>query len=231
MTAHTREIEFKFAVDDPQAFRRLLAQLDLTAALLDQGVIQTNHFFDSHDLCLCRNHFAIRLREQGDKNILTIKGEQSSAHHGNSVLSNRVEEQVGLPQHTARALLDGSITPRYVIETYFAERATALLRLITSACGDRTLVHIGQFQNERIHVPPITLDLGDNSTIVEFELDTSTFPDGRVDYELEIEISEHSDAELIEDALIRLLQQAGIEWHSAPSKAKRFFSALARNPA
>lgn len=228
MTTHAREIEFKFAVENRQAFNRLLDYLNLPETLLDEGITQTNHFFDSDALCLHADHFVIRLRQQGDKNILTIKGESQPDKNADSILTNRIEEEAELTPETARALLRGSITPRQVIEMAFEHQSSSILQLIESACHEKTLAHIGKFRNVRIHLPPVNLSLGDTDTEVEFELDSSTFPDGSVEYELEVEITEYSDAVKIESALVSLLGQAGIEWHSAPSKAKRFFNSLAR---
>jgi len=228
MTTHAREIEFKFAVQGEQAFHQLVAYLHLPESSLEHGVTQTNHFFDSQAQCLHKQHFAIRLREESHTHILTIKGKPQADDGEDSILSDRVEEEVELSQETARALLQGHTTPRQVIEEYFGDRSAPLLQIIASACNQEALVHIGEFENVRIHLPPVDLVVGEISTPFEFELDTSTFPDGNIDHEIEIEITASSDAVKIEAALIELFQQAGIEWHSAPSKAQRFFSALSR---
>lgn len=228
MSAHSREIEFKFAVDGKQAFIQLLEHLKLSRSLLDKGVTQTNHFFDSAELCLHKNHFVIRLREEGENRILTIKGKQQKDAGGISVLTDRIEQEVVVPHEAALALLRGTIPARQVIKQHFGDRSSAILQMIASACQENDLVHIGKFENIRVHLPPVDLVIGDKSTTVEFELDTSTFPDGSIDHEFEIEITEHSDADNMEAALIELFQQAGIEWNSAPSKAERFFSALSR---
>jgi uncharacterized protein YjbK len=228
MTARSREIEFKFAVHGEQAFLQLLKHLQLPSSLLDTGVTQTNHFFDSQALCLHKNHFVIRLREEGENRILTVKGKKQEETDGASVLSDRIEQEVILPHETALALLRGNITARQAIKQHFGDRSSAILQMIASACHENELVHIGEFENIRVHLPPVDLVIGGTSTTVDFELDTSTFPDGNINHEFEIEITEHSDAENIEAALIELFQQAGIEWNSAPSKAERFFSALSR---
>jgi uncharacterized protein YjbK len=228
MAALSREIEFKFAVNNKQAFLQLLKHLNLSSSLLDHGVTQTNHFFDSQTLCLHKNHFVIRLREEGENRILTIKGEQQTETGGKGVLTDRVEQEVVLPHETALGLLRGNITARQVIKQHFGDRSSAILQMIASACNDNELVHIGEFENIRVHLPPVDLTVGDTSAAVEFELDTSTFPDGNIDHEFEVEIAENSDAENIQAALIKLFQQASIDWDSAPSKAERFFSALSR---
>ena len=228
MAENPREIEFKFAVHDKRAFIQLLEHLHLSRSLLDKGVTQTNHFFDSPSLCLHKNHVAIRLREEGKNRILTVKGAQRKETEGTSVLTDRIEQEVVLPHESAQALFNGNLTARQAIKQHFGHRSPTVLQMITSACDETELVHIGKFENIRVHLPPVDLTIGGTVTTVDFELDTSTFPDGNVDHEIEIEITEHSDAENIEAALIELFQQAGIEWDSAPSKAERFFSALSR---
>ena len=226
MTRASREIEFKFGVDGKHAFLRLVQQLDLPAYLLDHGVRQTNHFFDSTSHCLHTNHLAIRLREEDAYHFLTIKGGQPSKADADSVLTDRVEEEVTLSQETALALLSGKLSPVQVIRQQFESKSRSIVQLVNAACGDEKLAPVGRFHNIRIHLPPVVLPAGGSDEAIVFELDTSTFPDGRTDYEFEIEISEHSDAVAIKNALLGLFKQAGIDWHTAPSKAERFYAAL-----
>jgi uncharacterized protein YjbK len=226
MKSAGREIEFKFAVNDKQAFEQLIDYLDLPGSVLDNGVTQTNHFFDSPACCLHRHHFVIRLREENNSYILTIKGEQQAEQAENSVLTDRIEEEARLPQESARALLTGEVSPQQIINDHFNSKAASLLTMIETACDQQKLVHIGDFRNVRIHLPPVILPVGNGDERLEFELDSSTFPDGRVDYEIEIEISGQSDAGGIEAALKEMFRQAGIEWHAASSKAVRFFAAI-----
>ena len=94
MTRASREIEFKFGVDGKQAFHRLVQQLDLPAYLLEQGIKQTNHFFDSASHCLHTNHLAMRLREEDTCHVLTIKGGQPLKADADSVLTDGIEEEV-----------------------------------------------------------------------------------------------------------------------------------------
>lgn len=226
MKSPSREIEFKFGVSEKQAFYQLVAHLKLPESVLAEGVTQVNHFFDSPSLCLHKKHFAIRLREEKDKNLLTVKGEKTPPPEENSVLSSRVEEEVAVPRQTAVDLLHGRIAPQQAIRDHFKSKSPPILTMINTACDDQGLVHIGEFSNIRIHLPAVILPGANSSDKLEFELDTSTFPDGSIDHEIEIEIAEHTDAAQVESALIELFQQAGIEWHSAPSKAARFFAAI-----
>ena len=225
LPARGREIEFKFAVADRQAFHQLLEYLGLSASILDHGVRQINHFFDSKTFCLRDHHHAIRLRQEAQRYALTLKAEQQASPA--AVLSDRAEHEVELPEATALALLQGITSPHQVIRQHFSDRSSTVLPLIEAACGDQALIHIGEFTNERIYLPPVSIAAGANAETVVFEFDTSTFPNGKVDYEIEIEISEDQHASAIQAALIELMDQAGIPWSSAPSKAKRFFYAIA----
>jgi len=227
MTSPCREIEFKFGVQNRRAFEQLVEHLGLPESLLTEGVTQINHFFDSQALCLHKKHFVIRLREEKEKNILTVKGEKSNQQHGTSVLSNRIEEEVMIPRLAAEDLLQGRISPQQAINDHFKDRSASIVQMIETACNDQNLAHIGEFSNVRTHLPPVMLAVADTSETLEFELDTSTFPNGSVEYEFEIEITEHNNAASIEAALVELFQQAGIEWHPAASKAERFFATLA----
>ena len=226
MQPEGREIEFKFGVAGTDAFVRLVRHLNLPESALENGITQTNHFFDSASHCLHARHFVIRLREYDGARLLTIKGEQQSGASGSGVLTDRVQEEVAIPEDAADDLLHGRASPRKVISELFRNRSAGILRLIDEACHDRELVPIGAFSNERIHLPPVSLTTENGIQNVEFELDASTFPGGRIDCEIEVEIPAHSDAVVIESALIDLLEQAGIEWHPAASKAQRFFEAL-----
>jgi uncharacterized protein YjbK len=227
MKSPSREIEFKFGVSGTQAFSRLLQHLKLPVSVLTEGVTQVNHFFDSLSLCLHKKHIAIRLREQNDRNLLTIKGEKTLQPKQNSVLSNRVEEETAIPGQAAEGLLHGRIAPQQAIKDHFKTKSVPILSMIDTACNGQRLVHIGEFSNVRIHLPPVALPGANTGEKLVFELDSSTFPDGSIDHEIEVEIAEHIDAALVESALVDLFRQAGIEWHSAPSKAQRFFAAIA----
>lgn len=226
ITSSSREIEFKFAVEDKQVFERLVRQLNLPESVLHNNVTQTNHFFDSPTHCLHKQHLAIRLREEKGSHLLTIKGANLAKTGKNSVLTDRIEEQVALSHEDAHSLLQGIRSPREIVEQRFGDKATSLLQMIESACDAEQLVNLGMFSNVRIILPAFALTVAGSTETIEFELDTSTFPDGNIEHELEVEITPHSDAANIEQALVKLLHQAGIEWHSAPSKAERFYSAL-----
>ena len=220
------EIEFKFAVDDAEAFNVLVVHLGMPESLLSNSVTQVNHFFDSHSLCLHDADLAVRLRVQNRKNIFTIKGKSSDHAEKRKPLSQRIEVEAEIPDHAAHDLLEGHIAPADIIKQYLPTDADSLLEMIVHACFDEPLKYIGKFSNERIILPEYTLKSGKFSTNIVFELDSSTFLDGSVEYEIEAEIPDIAHADEIHHALTNVLEKAGIKWTTAPSKASRFFARL-----
>ncbi len=220
------EIEFKFAVDNAEAFNNLVVQLGLPESVLNNRVTQVNHFFDSPSLCLHDADLAVRLRVQNRKNIFTTKGKSSYHAEDRQELSQRIEQETSIPDHAAHDLLEGHITPEDIIKQYLPSHANTLLEMLEHTCVDEPLKYIGMFRNERIILPEYKLEAGELSTKIVFELDSSTFPDGSVEHEIEVEISDTTHADEIRRALTTLLEQAGISWTTAPSKAARFFARL-----
>lgn len=222
MTTPATETEFKFAVRDASAFSALVAHLGLPLGVLDQGMLQTNHFFDTRELSLRGNGLALRLREQAGTYFLTIKGGKSDRSE-DGILSTRIEEERQLDAATAQAMLNGSIAVKDVIAAQFDDHSRQLVDRIKTICEERPLVYIGKFDNSRIKLPAVNLAVGGHRKTLVFELDTIAFPGQAHQYEIELEIPSSEDAAIIKDELVSLLSAAGIEWESAPSKAQRFF--------
>lgn len=222
----SKEIEFKFAVDDEQAFHLLAKQLRIPESTLDNSTTQFNHFFDSPSFCLHTGNLALRMREQEGCYVFTLKGEASLVSQDHAALSERIEEETSIPANIARDLLEAQCSPVDVIKQYFSTRAAVILAMINDACNQQPLRYVGMFRNERIVLPTSTINVGSTTIELVFELDCSTFPDGSTEYEIEVEISDRVDAGAVSAALNTLLEQAGIKWKTAPSKAARFFDRL-----
>lgn len=225
MNTLSTEVEFKFAVRDESAFEALTAQLGLPAQLLDNTILQINHFFDTPQLALRSSRLAIRLREQSGAFYLTIKGGKSEHSH-DRVLSSRIEEERLLDRHTAQTMLDGSIPVFDVITEQFSDRAHELVDLIGQISAGQPLTYIGKFENRRIKLPPVRVPRSDIQDLVVFELDAMSFPGQARQYEIEVEVPTTEGAGLIHGALVALLSAAGIDWSAAPSKAERFFQSV-----
>lgn len=132
------EIEAKYTIDDPTAFKRLLALRQLgdyelqPAAAAEQ---QRNTYYDTADGRLRRRRYGLRIREVGDSSIATLKGESnvSSGLHERSeweVPATSPDPQTwpeGAARHTALALLgeQARLVPLLSINT---ERHTIIAR-------------------------------------------------------------------------------------------------------
>jgi uncharacterized protein YjbK len=225
MTTLTKETEFKFALRDDSAFAALVAHLGLPGDVLDDVVLQTNHFFDTAQSSLRKNSLAIRLREQSGAFYLTIKGGKSF-HDKAGVLTSRIEEERLLDTETAHAMLDGTASVHTVIARCFRDHSGRLVDTVRELTGDHALIYAGKFENRRITLPPVNLQAGGTTLPVEFELDSIAFPGQALQYEIEVEVPSTDEAGLVYDALVDLLAAAGIEWNVAESKARRFFAII-----
>jgi uncharacterized protein YjbK len=221
-----REVEFKFAVSGAEAFTRLLDHLGKPRSLLQSGILQVNHLFDTPALALHDHGSIVRLREQGGDYQLTVKGDTAPAAT-DGVLTERIEYESPVDVDAARTLLRTRRISGDRLAGMISDHADAVHDLLRTAGVHGDLVYIGCFSNERIKLPVILPVEGARCELL-FELDSSEFPDGVTNTEIEVEITGRDDAEAIRSVLLTLLAQAGIDWQTTSNKAERFFAALGR---
>ncbi len=220
----TREIEFKYAVNDAGAFKRLIDYLGKPASLLNDGVLQVNHFFDTRDFALRATGSSVRLREQNGGFKLTVKAD-SRACTDPGALSDRAEYEAEIHTECAEEFLSNRFLPLARLKAALSPHLDALSTLLEPCAEKDGLAYIGHFRNTRIHLP-VTLGAADNRYELTLEFDTSEFPGCRPAYEIEVEISPGKDAAAVQDVLERLLVNAGVAWQTTTNKAARFFAAL-----
>lgn len=196
------EIEIKIAVDSAADHAALARHLGLA---MGAPVRQRNHFFDTagHDLRRARR--ALRLREEGGLFTLAAKG-PVEASAGDGALTRRLEIEREIEPALAAEILAGRADPRSILEVPEWEVGP--------------LLHLGGFENLRRRLGPVERD----GVRLVFELDETRFGE-RVDFELEVELSEEEATRAL-PIVQALLAAAGIPWRTAPSKAQRFFELL-----
>ena len=225
----TREVELKFGVAGPLSFEALLAVLgECPRASLGEcpparAVRQVNHFFDTDGFDLSRRGIALRLREEAGRFVLCAKGERPGAPAG--PLTIRGEEELEVAAALAGPVLCGTQDVRALFPGADPGR-DSLWERIRGLARDVELRRVGAFENERRRVGPYRLEAGGDELEITFELDRTTLPDGRCDFEIEVELEESADAAAARRALEELLRAAGVEWKVVASKAARFFAAL-----
>jgi len=221
------EVEFKLKVPDQAA----LDALGRAAGGHPDGVLrQVNHFFDAADGRLNAAKYVLRLREENGVFFVTAKGPQTLAAGG--TLSSKSEEELTVSSAAvAGALIAGTGTPLKILEDAagMTPSRRTLLGAIQGVLAGAPLVRVGSFENQRTRWPVTLQGPGLNLPVV-LEMDRTTFPGGVTHHEVEVEIPSTADAAAAQTALMALFARAGVTGESAPSKAKRFFAALAGKP-
>jgi len=218
------EIEFKIVLPDEASFTNILHALEERGGGSGSTRAQVNHFFDTEGLALRHGKLALRLREEDSRFRITAKG--GAKGRDGDALVTRPELESEVPAEVAREILRGTTSALdALIEALGGERPE-LLRRMQEAVSGHGLVYLGSFQNERTRPGRVTIDAGGTPLELQFELDRTTFPGERIERELELEIDELAHAPHVERWLRTLLDELGIPWETAPSKAQRFFAAL-----
>ncbi|MFT4540203.1 MAG: hypothetical protein ACI841_003211 [Planctomycetota bacterium] len=214
-----REVEFKLQLRGESDVRSLLDSLGVSHC---ESVLQINHFFDTEDGALASGHWAMRLREEGPRTVLTAKGPARASK--DAAVSDRPEEECDVDLATRAGILEGRQDPLAALMQSVSE-ASELLSLMRAAKGAQVLSEVGSFENQRRKVGPIAIAPGGDSIELVLELDRTQYPGDRVYYELEVEV-ERAHAERVGGQLRALFTELGLEWLHAPNKAQRFRAAL-----
>lgn len=213
------EIEFKLLVDGPRALEAVARAAVARGAQRAAPARQVNHFLDTAAGALRAGDAVVRLREEGGRWVLAAKG----AAEAEGELHRRVELELEVPAEVAERVLAGRADPLALLESGLGTHP--LLAGLRAAAGDHPLVHAGCFTNRRTRVGP--LSVADHELYLE--LDRTEFP-GPVEH-CEIELELPAGSEQAAGALLHeLLAEAGVSGTAAPSKAARFFRALAGDP-
>ncbi len=224
------ELEIKLRVSSEEDFALLGRVLPaLGDVLAVQPTEQLNHFFDTSDWALQRHACTLRLREEAGVFTVTAKGPAEAGT--DATLTRRAEEEVAIDAARARQILAGKLSPLDALQLRHGGVSTTLTTVLARTLGQRPLFHVGSFRNQRRRLEPVEVPThGGGSIPVQFEMDRTEFPHGRIDHEIEVELRE-GDVATVREALRVLFARAGIPWRSAPSKASRFFGTLARETA
>jgi len=218
------EIEFKIVLPDEASFKQVLRALEERGSGPGSTRAQVNHFFDTEGLALRHGKFALRLREEDSRFRITAKGGAKS--RAGDALVTRPEVESEVPADVAREVLRGTTSALDALVAARGGDRPELLTRMQEAIAERGLVHLGSFQNERTKPGRVTIDAGGTPIELQFELDRTTFPGERIERELELEIDDPAHAPHVERWLRTILEELGLPWKTAPSKAQRFFAAL-----
>jgi len=202
------EIEFKIDLQNEENYHRLIEFLNPD----NEPVLQSNFFFDTDENDLAGNRWALRLRFENDRAVITLKGNRRDAGEG---LSVRTEVERGIDIESGRKFRKkGTLVVKQLPEP---------IRGRLKGLADDQILRIKlEFSNRRIRVPWIK---NDHNYLLE--IDRTSFPDDTIDYELELEIDKEESYDEALRLIRGLLESADIPLKfQTQSKMKR---ALARN--
>lgn len=195
------ETELKLSMNEA-TYNHLIRTMTATRV-----VHQTNHYFDTNDFQIASRGITLRLRHENTDWLLQCKIKQSSIVEG---VSHALEHERLLSDEEAAAIFENPrcITERYGVEFTFA--------------GIENIVYQGAIENHRSYIS-LPLD-GEQVTL---ECDKTTLPNGRIDYEIEVEdIDSHEKIARIKAKLDEL----GIAYgDSLGGKYRRFREAIKRH--
>lgn len=216
-----REIEFKLVLQSEAEFLEIAQQSTGRKWELPPPLLQTNHYFDTPSGSLRRARIALRLRKQADRYRLTLKGKSERSSAGGA-LTERREEEFELRSDQAQSILSGAGSPLDVFEARCPN--SQMVKLAKHAIGAESVQNLGSFQNRRWRLGPLELSEAEGISLC-MEFDRSEFPNGAIEYELEVEVPNFV-CDSVERALRRAFEAGGLPWRTAKSKAQRFFERL-----
>lgn len=187
----SREKEIKLDLSNEENYLKLL---DFFQGSKHERQLE-NHFFDTEDWALSRSGWALRLREEENSATITAKG---TADKGIEKLTVRPEIEQNIPAEVIPVLVKQGI--------YLSDLPASLAKILEDRIAGKRLTERLSFTTYRTVARYETDDTG-----FVFEIDRTLFPDGSVDYELEVELDDMSQFPSAMDAITDIFNQVNIE--------------------
>lgn len=198
------ETELKLVLDDRAALEAVLAEVGPERDALEQH----NVYFDDPDGAWKRAGFAVRLRAEGEDHRLTVK--TKGREDGDFVARGEWEEPVAADD-VRRWTDDGAALVRAVADLLGRHGAS-----LPDALAGTTLAVSGSMHNRRRRAALPGFDA------LVVEADETTYPNGDVRFEIELEVPDASTARDAVDALAAAFSRADVQWRpSRVSKRER----------
>jgi uncharacterized protein YjbK len=195
------EIEIKLKLESFTDYLKLIGYL----GQIESEDHHINAFFDSEDRQLARAGWALRVRVENKRGLVTVKSIPTT--EGAAVVRQEIEAEI--PRGVAydiiglrTDLLTGDIMP---------------VEFIKQQIPNLHLAKLIQFENVR--QKKLFRIGGDNYLL---EVDKTMYTDGSVDYELEVELADIERVETVEEHLRKLFASLAIPFeHQTESKLAR----------
>jgi inorganic triphosphatase YgiF len=201
----SHEIEIKLNLGSFTNYLKLIGFL----GQVEKEDYQLNAFFDTEDHKLARAGWALRVRAENSRGLVTIKSvatESGSAH-----IRQEIESEI--PRGEAIAMID--------LHSDVMKLTALPIDYLKERVGDVAVARLVAFENVR---QTKLFKIGDHNYLIA--VDKTEFNDGSVEYELELELPERSRIESAESELLRLFSSLGIDFK--PQSESKFARALAK---
>jgi uncharacterized protein YjbK len=200
------EIEIKLRLGSFMDYLKLVGRL----SPIDEEVQHVNGFFDTEDRRLAKGGWALRVRAESHRGLVTIKSIPTQA--GMAVVRREIEAEIAHGLAVDVLALRSDVLAIDVPPIEFLKREFPGLEPAKLIQFD----NVRQFKRYRI---------GEHEYLLE--IDKTAFCDGSVDYELEVEFKDMAQLDRIEEGLRKLLgsldipfeRQSESKFHRALKKA------------
>jgi len=200
------EIEIKLDLANQDNYRRLIDNL----GICQNEFHQENIFIDTIDKDFKSAEKTVRIRRENDTVTLTIKGKSVSRQNGLAIRPEiNIKTDISIYNAAQNNTLSVTNLPRDILNQ-FGELESK-----------KPLVIIVAFENNRRQYSFDT-EIGSLLLVV----DATEYPDGSIEYELELELADKNDADLALKYLSNLLENLDIP--VMPQNDSKFTRALRR---
>lgn len=190
-----REIEIKLDLGSFANYLKLIGFLGHT----EDEVRHLNAFFDTEDRQLAKAGWALRVRMENKRGLVTIKS--IGSQRGVAAFRQEIETQINKAEALAIINLQADVMELPVMPVEY----------IKDHVGDVQVTRLVQFENTRQRK---LFKIGDQNYMLE--IDKTEFNDGSVEYELELEVSDPAKLEIVEPPLRKLFATLDIPFAGQP---------------
>jgi uncharacterized protein YjbK len=183
------EIEIKLQLGSFTDYLKLVGFL----GQIESEEHQTNGFFDTEDRRLAKGGWALRVRAENRRGLVTLKSIPTQS--GAAVIRQEIETEIS--RGTAIEILN--------LRSELLEQKVMPVEYVKREFPNLALAKLIQFQNVRQRK---LFRIGDQNYLLE--VDKTEYNDGSVDYELEVELSKSEQIEVVENHLQKLFNTLNI---------------------
>ena len=196
-----REIEIKLNLDSFTNYLKLLGFL----GQIEREERHQNAFFDTEDRKLAEAGWALRVRAEDNRGLVTIKS--IATRSGAALIRQEMEAEISRAEAFDCLALQRDVMSFPVVPIDY----------LKDKLGELTLMVLVKFENLR---QKKFFKISDHTYV--FEIDKTEFGDGSVDYELEVELPDTDRLETVDDALRKMFSTLAIPFeHQTASKFAR----------